>query len=367
LPLLKSLICFKGADNGRRFLVINLCAYALFILLSPLLAKAAVLLLLLLAVASPILLATAVRRVHDARFALPLALLPVAVFWVNVLGVTYLVSGSAWALLILAVLVTAALTTLSQPGAKRRAHYVMGYFGPVNFNQDDPDERWQRSNGRIEPTLTPNHSSTEVETSNAAIEQSAGNSHAADNVSDQKGLGQPLLSQWIQQHRRLTLLAATMFALAAIVLAIYPAFKQTPVSDPVAAQASQEKIKQRLFKTEMPDNFWIMLDEFDALTIAWQGDIQKDGALWSAITAQGDKTCFQVKFIIRDSYRTMNVTVKNGGDYYADFSPVDTPDLIRSIARRDKFELCGFEFSLKGTQARLMGHKKYADYLSAIE
>ena len=367
MPLLKSLFCFKGADNGRRFLVINLCAYLLFILLSPLLAKAAVLLLLLLLIASPVLLATAVRRVHDAGFALPLALLPVAVYWVNVLGVTYLVSGSAWALLILAILVTAALTTLSQPGAKRRVHYLMGYYGPVNLNQSDPRERWRSSEGRIEPTLTPAHTGAKAESKTAAAEQKFSYDRSVESEARPLGDGQRLLSHWIQQHRSLTLIVAVVIALAAIVLAIYPALNQSPVSDPVAAPVPQETIKQRLFKTEMPDNFWIMLDEFDALTIAWQGDVQKDGALWSAITAQGDQTCFQVKFIIRDSYRTMNVTLKNAGDYYADFSPVDTRELIRSIAQRDKFELCGFEFSLKGTQARLMGHKKYADYLSVIE
>ncbi|MCW9017762.1 MAG: hypothetical protein OQJ89_12400, partial [Kangiellaceae bacterium] len=59
----------------------------------------------------------------------------------------------------------------------------------------------------------------------------------------------------------------------------------------------------------------------------------------------------------------IKVTSKNRGDYYADFSPVDTKALIEAIAKRDRFKLCGYEFSLKGTQAKLMVKKKYAEYL----
>jgi len=83
------------------------------------------------------------------------------------------------------------------------------------------------------------------------------------------------------------------------------------------------------------------LDEYDALTIGWQGDLTSDSKIWSAITAQGDQDCVEIKFSVRDEYRTMKVQVKNQGDYYADFSPVEPPKIIQSIALRDKFTLCG--------------------------
>jgi len=133
--------------------------------------------------------------------------------------------------------------------------------------------------------------------------------------------------------------------------------EQTMVKHP-----ETEKPKQRNNKIEMPDSFWVMLDQNDALTIGWQGDYQKDGEIWSALTAKGDKDCFEINFTIRDEYRAMRVAVKNQGDYYADFSPVDTKKLIQSIANRDKFKLCGYEFSLKGTQAKLRNNKKYDSF-----
>ena len=39
-----------------------------------------------------------------------------------------------------------------------------------------------------------------------------------------------------------------------------------------------------------------MLDQNDALTIAWQGDLLEDGELWSAITGKGDADCLNLRF-----------------------------------------------------------------------
>ncbi|MCW9016639.1 MAG: hypothetical protein OQJ89_06735, partial [Kangiellaceae bacterium] len=127
MPLLKSLFCFKGYDIGRRFLAISGACYLLFLALSSVLAKAPVLLVLLLLVCSPIMLASAIRRIHHAGFATPLGVIPLLVFWFCVFGVTYIEHGSAWLLMLIAVIATFVFTTISNAKVRRNLDYVLGY------------------------------------------------------------------------------------------------------------------------------------------------------------------------------------------------------------------------------------------------
>jgi hypothetical protein len=118
----------------------------------------------------------------------------------------------------------------------------------------------------------------------------------------------------------------------------------------------------------MPDAFSLYLSPYKGLIISWQADEVNNGTLWSQVDVQGDKSCNNIAFSPRKSnkqntFRTLNVTVEETTNYYASFSPLDTKELIQSLAFRGKFSLCGYSFSLKGSQSALGKNKHYAEWV----
>jgi hypothetical protein len=101
VPLIKSLICPKGYDTGRRFAVISLICYLVLAVSAPVLSTVSVLLILFFIIGSPVIALGSMRRVHDAGFATALAAIPLVTYWINLFGLTYLESNSKWSLLIL--------------------------------------------------------------------------------------------------------------------------------------------------------------------------------------------------------------------------------------------------------------------------
>ena len=128
--LLKSLICLKGYDNGRRFLIISLISYILLLLLSSAMSKAPIILLLVLIVLTPIIATSSMRRIHDAGFATPLAAIPLVIFWLNLFGLIYIDHPARWALVILAFFASIIAGTISNVRVRRNKSYQMGYNGP---------------------------------------------------------------------------------------------------------------------------------------------------------------------------------------------------------------------------------------------
>ena len=383
VPLLKSLLCLKGNDNGRRFLVISLACYFSLILLSSALSQAAILMILLFVVTTPVLAASSFRRIHDAGFATPLAAIPVVIYWVNLFGIAYIQHGSRWGLLVLATLATLAMATVSNARVRRNHHYQMGYYGPINLNVSK--EAVVQPN-RIEPTIAgrnPDQNAAQktidaaaaISTDSTASEYSPIDDIMPSTDANERNPVDPGWEQqlviWFNQNRQLSIMVATILSVAILTLiALSASEDQTiPEVNDNSQQAIQPKQKVRLNKIEMPDQFWIMLDENDSLTIGWEGDIQtksdlgENNSYWSAYTGKGDKTCVDLHFSLGADIKTLLVTVKNGGDYYADFSPTDTQTIVKSIADKDRFKLCGYEFVLKGTRNLLRKNKKYKQYL----
>ena len=364
---IKSLLCLRGFDNGRRFLVISLVCYGLFLLLSSVLLKAPVLLVLLLLVATPVLTASGMRRIHDAGFATPYAVVAILVYWLTVLGITFIDHGAAYALLVLSVLVTLAMTTISNARVRRDRQYYLGYHGPVFDEQSREPIAERRFYDRIEPTLAGGQAATgsDGKAANSSEDDLAATNrfHSAHYApAAQSGLEEKL-GEWFLANKILTVCVSVVLAIAVAGYVFWPQELAEEVNEE-ESKVSQQQVKERLNKIKLPDNFWIMLDQNNALTVAWQGDLMKDGELWSANTAKGDRSCFELRFNGGESYRSMAVEVKNQGDYYADFSPVDTRDMLEGIAKKSRFNLCGFEFSLKGTQSIMMSNKAYFDILT---
>ncbi len=361
MPLLQSLFCFKGYDNGRRFLIINIACYLLFILLSSALAKAPVLLALLVLICTPILLTSAIRRAHDANFGQWLSILPIMVFLLNLFGITYIEHIAAWGLLILAIFVTAGFGLFSQPGIKRNFQYTFGYFGPIDFagNKSQSFKDFQR----IEPTLAAQQNEKQTHGDDLFFNQPLWQQASVHQPQSNQNIEASHLSNWISQNPKALIGAGITIVISIVFVGLLLTMSEPEQTTEETNNKPEIFIKERIAKISMPDNFWVMLDQNNALTIAWQGDVKQDGEVWSALTGLGDNTCVDVSFNRQLKFRAMQVEVKNNGDYYADFSPVDTKALVESIAKRSNFKLCGYEFSLKGTQARLMTNNKYRGFL----
>ncbi|MET1256830.1 hypothetical protein [Aliikangiella maris] len=423
MSLLKSLLCLQGMDNGRRFLVVYLSAYLLFLIFQPLLEKSVVLFAFYLIIALPVIISSALRRIRDAGIASMLAAVPSLFFLIAVSAITFKATTTGYTFLILSVLVTAGLTVISHARARRKPDYTMGYAGPVNLQETEVSPV-QNPLQRIEPTLAVQDSdrdsvsndgellSDQVNKPNISVAKQSESNHdesvdeyqidihanealtnlqhslqleaqmqddktVTDSVIDNRlSVTEPPLNiekkieQWFLGHQKL----ASVIAISVVVILFLMVWlltgdsqdrpeknAQTPATKP------QDIVKVRLHKLLMPDNYWLMLDENDALTIAWQGNVRDDGEYWSLASAKGDKDCLDIWFDNGEKYRSLLVTSKNNGDYYADFSPVDTANIIQSIALRSRFKLCGIEFSLKGTQAKLMSKEKYRQYIDVTE
>jgi len=315
------------------------------------------------------------RRIHDAGFATPFAVIPTIVFWINLFGITYIEHTSKWILLVFAVITTLAAATISNARLRRNHNYQFGYQGPVNLTSEPVQPIHQN---RVEPTVAEQkesnleksnleHSESPIEFQNSKNQELRGSYEPAGPTPTISGW-EDQLGQWLQENRKQATVAIGIILLLTFVILLLPVFSQPDKADALPTEeVNSEPVITRSNKLEMPDQFWLMLDQNNALTIAWEGDLKtKDGVeknYWSASTGKGDKDCVDLHFSLGENLRTMEVTVKNGGDYYADFSPVDTEIIVKSIADKDRFKLCGYEFTLKGTRALLRKNKRYAEYL----
>lgn len=370
VPFLKSLICIEGHDNGRRFLAISAVCYLLLLAFLPIYARAGILVFMLLIVTTPILLASSIRRLHDASFMTLLAVIPVTIFWINVFALTYIDHSTKWTLLLVGIISTLVISTISNIRVRHEHQYQLGYHGPVNSNESNHKNNFDR----VEPTLATNvfESLKQSDLEDHLLDSNPNKkskipSQNKDSLSETNHTFKEQFTHWFKLNKNLSLAGLAISLLLVIIILFNP--NDVDDEDLIkleknTQQQSAENIsKKRLHKLEMPDSFWLMLDQNNALTIGWEGDFKKDGSYWSSTTGIGDKTCTELHFSLGDNIRTIEVTIKASEDYYADFSPVDTKLIIKSIADKDRFKLCGYEFVLKGTRSLLRKHEFYREYL----
>ncbi|MBS0042614.1 hypothetical protein KFE26_09910 [Shewanella sp. M16] len=113
----------------------------------------------------------------------------------------------------------------------------------------------------------------------------------------------------------------------------------------------------------LPDGFSVALED-DILIMRWLGEKGKAQNLWSLATAKGDKTCSVLSFNNGTDYRPVTVDLKADSASEARFSPLDTQAIIIDLARRGNISLCGYKFSLKGSQAILEQNRTFGDYIA---
>jgi len=377
VPFLQAVFCLKGFDDRSRFFSTSMVALLGFIFLSAIFSGYLVVSLLILFILTAVLAFSTKRRLHDAKLNKNWQLVPGGLFLLTG-GLSLIIeNSSSYYLLILPALSSALLLTYPSRNKHKRNKYILGYYGPVDLSiyQQDPVIMKTHSQ-RIEPTLLTDSTNEQLYVSENIANKSFTSDYQADEqtAGKQVDIGELIRLQFLA-NRKLQLGIIASVALIFIGVFINSLFntinqqkintdkgeltehQTSPISSPVNVFINKNHL------LEMPDNFNLYLSENQGVIVHWQADQVSNGELWSLSSAIGDRSCQSIKFNKGSAIRPLTVFVENGSDYFANFSPLDSQELVQALAFRGKFSLCGYNFSLKGSQAVLGKNNQYAPFL----
>jgi hypothetical protein len=405
LLLLQSIFCLKGADNRSRFLALSAISYIIFSIFSAILTNHFVIALILLVLCSAVLTFTTIRRVKDANLNKQWQFIYSALFLLTGIIVLF-VGSSSYLLLILPILSSGFLLTYTSKPTADKSGYIYGYCGPVDLSEYI--QKTSSNNRRIEPTLASqgvtnqefdarvteslspysncNEPNDSEPNDNNSDDSHPENNHPENSHSDNSNFNHQQKTSSakidIGEQIRITLLTNKKLQMgiavlvAIIVISVVAISISSLYGDTTEQQLSESeqlaqeqkvnaeaKLIERTDLLAMPDNFTLYLSQHQGLIINWQADEVDNGELWSQQSTQGDKSCKTITFNKGDDVRTLQVAVEETTEYYAHFSPLDTKELIKALAFRGSFTLCGYKFSLKGSQAVLGRNDSYGQYI----
>ena len=136
-------------------------------------------------------------------------------------------------------------------------------------------------------------------------------------------------------------------------------------SEDVPEQALIEDVPQESVarsEVRLPDGFSLLLED-QLLIMRWLGEADEPGVIWSLATAKGDNSCAELVFNNGSQYRPVIVELLADTSIEARFTPLDTAAIINDIALRGSIKLCGYNFSLKGSQSALVKSGAFVPYL----
>ncbi|AAN53447.2 hypothetical protein HRJ35_04330 [Shewanella oneidensis MR-1] len=151
--------------------------------------------------------------------------------------------------------------------------------------------------------------------------------------------------------------------LVLLVWGLWPSSDESPAEEAVPSVPSAPIAASDRVTLDLPDGFSVALEQ-DVLIIRWLGEQGKPQNLWSIATAKGDKSCSALVFNNGTEYRTITVDLLADSATEARFTPLDTASIITDLARRGSIGLCGYKFSLKGSQAVLEPNRAFGTYLA---
>ncbi|WP_231731573.1 hypothetical protein [Colwellia sp. TT2012] len=378
LPFLQTVFCLKGFDDRSRFFASSMFALLGFIFFSAIFSSNLLVSIALLFILTAVLTCSTKRRLYDATLNKNWQLVPGGLLLLT--GVLSLIieNSSSYYLLILPALSCALLLTYPSTNKKVKHDYILGYYGPVDLGTYQ-----QKSVGittlhqRIEPTLVADSASEQVFLSEtvAAEQNNTPNYQPNDETArKQADLGE-LIRLKMLSNRKLQLgviASVALIFIAVFVSSVLNSINQQHLTSrnttlneakEITKNTSDNIIITKKHLLAMPDNFNLYLSEYQGIIIHWQADQVPDGELWSLLSAQGDKSCQSIKFNKGEPLRPLTVLVENGSEYFASFSPLDSRELVQALAFRGKFSLCGYSFSLNGSQAVLGKNLQYAPFL----
>lgn len=364
MELFQSLICWYGYDNRKRFSIISLVSYFIFILASVAFSQMLTLSFIILFALIGGNLFTTKRRLNDAGLKKNWLILPATAFFISTC-IIILTSSAVFYWLLLFPLVVSALL-LTYPSDQQRS-YIMGYHGPINLNKYHTEST--SKNNRIEPSLYASSVQQEDLTISSNSTESFEN-NIPNSINDKQDIGELIrLSLLSHQNALISLAGVASVVIVAIVISLIISNKNSHEKGGVASTPVENKSTilniAKHNPISLPDNFTLMLSDFNGLIIHWTGDENNtETSLWSQSSVMGESSCKLISFNKGNSIRTLEVTIENKTNYYAYFSPLDTKELVRAIAYQSNFTLCEYEFSLKGSQSVVGKNDTYSEYLA---
>lgn len=375
MPFFQAVFCLKGFDDRNRFFATSLFSILGFIFCSAILSSYLAVSFVILLLLTLVLTCSAKRRLHDAKLNKNWQLVPGGLLLLTGILSLLLENSSSYYLLILPLLSTALLLTYPSKKIKDNRNYILGYSGPVDLSEYKKKTVVIKThNQRIEPTLAANGANEQLYAYDTVTEQIITPNDTFDNDGKQADIGELIRLKFLG-NRKIQLGLITSVALIFIGVLVNSVINVIPtvLDNTNNAESNKPQVLTNNVTTSilinkahllaMPDNFNLYLSEYQGVIIHWQADQVVNGELWSQLSLTGDKSCQIIKFNKGSSIRPLSVRVENGSEYFASFSPLDSAELIRALAFRGKFSLCGYSFSLKGSQAVLGKHNQYAPFL----
>ena len=370
MQLIKSLFCWHGFDNRQRFIFISLTCFLAFIILNESLSDYKLSAIVILLLCSSTYLTATRRRLNDAHLHNSWLLAPAGSFLVTGFFIVFTGYNSSYCLLLIPLLMMVVL--LSYP-SKSQKRYILGYNGPVNLSDFQQLKKTNsRDNRRIEPTMNSVNINQPVNNKSdySPLADNSKNTfsttdanHFSDSTQNKIEFAESIrLALFSKKNSQLTIVLISFLLIIAFIISMLFA-KPTPAEKPVEqTNEIQKTAKEFQHQITLPDNFSIMIAADNAIVIQWQTSVENNLNVWALGTAEGDKSCKSIEFTKKEVIRTYSVSTINN-KYYAYFSPLDTKALIKNIAFKNKFSLCGYNFSLKGSQARLGKSPFYANLI----
>lgn len=315
-----------------------------------------VLLALLLA---PVLGLSTLRRLHDSerrhRF-VGLTLFPFMLFS---LSLAYSTSAMAsLTCVVIASLLTFFLAIEQSTSSKEMYH--QGYAGPVLSSTK------VRCCSRIEPTFD-GPAVTVVEeqlTDNKEHIPLRGQQVEFIQRQEEGGVTFDLWVIWAKQNQRLLFSVIggilCLMVLSSIWSIFAPSVDNHDVEQPLTGSRPQGDYDRD--EVKLAGGFKLLLEE-EVLIMSWLGDSGEPGVIWSLATGKGDKGCAHLVFDNGSQYRPILVELMSDASIETRFTPLDTQEIITNIARRGSVNVCGYDFSLKGSQSVLAKSEAFTRYL----
>jgi len=358
VPLLKSLFCYFGSDNRSRFAIICLSCHVFFILFSTIFSSTFTSLCLIL-LTGAILSLTTQRRLKDANLSKNWLHLPNAIF-IFISLIVIIVDNSATYWLLLLSLATYSLLLTYRSIAQK--NYIVGYSGPIDLSIY---QKVSRRNQRIEPSLSLN---TNKDMKSNNVEIPSQQTFTANSSSDTEfDIGEAIREVLFRKKNSklafIFIISSVGIAMLVSFLLSEPTNENSKIVTNKPATNQLTSTQTRSNKITLADDFSLMSSEFDGIIINWPADTTTETEIWNINSAIGDKSCQKITFNNNDEIRTIRVIVEDGENYFALFSPLDSTKIIKNIALRSSFGLCGYKFSLKGSQAVLGKNSYYADII----
>lgn len=377
VQLFRSLFCWHGIDQPFRFFLIILFSFISFSFTNITAQSNATFCIVILAISVITCLFSSRRRIANTNTALSTIYLFNLLFFI--FGLLVVIMPAVFPLSVLFIPFLLLMSLLRFPILIQHS-YTFGYAGDIDLSQyKKKHSHIQQKNKRIEPIL---YGKKDVE---LGI-QNANEQHLNDQRPPLKSVEvdsfthkiTPYLCQLGQIVHRVIFTKKTPmpiragFGLIIFILCFLPLLFQSSSNDKSPTKISlDEPVVTGLEKDQgeyvnqvtLPDDFSIMTTNTGGIVLQWDGDETANGYYWQLLNANGDKTCKEITFNSGAPIRTVDVIVVNANVYQARFSPLDTTTLIRHIALKGRFTLCGYSFSLKGSQKALGKIPYYADLI----